>query len=157
MWAIHTWRGQKGKYVKTSGPGDNVVLNEHQAFHRKAHFYQGYGLEQFLEGTSQQRPWPLIRNKDSYHTSSLKEDGSSKTFLLEFLLVQTQLHNVYHMHQVTMADLYLEEPSIKRAVRGQTPEPTAYLWISALSLISRVCMHAKLLQLCLTLCNSYGL
>ena len=120
-------RGQKGKYVKTSGPGDNVVLNEHQAFHRKAHFYQGYGLEQFLEGTSQQRPWPLIRNKDSYHTSSLKEDGSSKTFLLEFLLVQTQLHNVYHTHQVTMADLYLEEPSIKRAVRGQTPEPTAYL------------------------------
>ena len=62
-----------------------MVLNEHQAFHRKAHFYQGYGLEQFLEGTSQQWPWPLIRNKASYHTSSLKEDGSSKTFLLGVL------------------------------------------------------------------------
>ena len=62
-----------------------MVLNEHQVFHRKAHFCQGYGLEQFLEGTAQQWPWPLIRNKASYHTSSLREDGSSKPFLLGVL------------------------------------------------------------------------
>ena len=157
MWAIHAWRGQKGKHAKTSGPGDNVVLNEHQAFHRKAHFYQAYGLEQFLEGTSQQWLWPLIGNKASYHTSSLKEDGSCRTFLLGVLACPDTAPWCVPYTSVTRTALYLEKQSIQRAVRGQTPEPTAYLWTPALSLISCAWIHAKLLQLCLTLCDSYGL
>lgn len=54
-WAINTWSesgAQKGKSIQTSGPGDNVVVNESQASRVQAHFYHRHGLEQFLERIS---------------------------------------------------------------------------------------------------------
>lgn len=69
--AICTWRGQKGKYKQTSGPGDDTVLNENEVFYRKTHFYMALKTSRrYLMG-----PKPLT-------TSSLEESGSSNTFPL---------------------------------------------------------------------------
>lgn len=51
--AINTWRGQRGKSVQTNGPGVNTVLNQSQAPHMQAYFYQVMALNNF---------WRELRN-----------------------------------------------------------------------------------------------
>lgn len=49
-WAVNIWKGQKGKSLQASRPGDNMVLNGSQTSHMQANFYQGYGLDQLFGG-----------------------------------------------------------------------------------------------------------